>query len=511
MRRVRTRVSANASAALIVLASAIFSLGNAAPAEAANPTPLPSSRLEFGLANDPTQLSWMTATGAPWKYRYQYLSAGVNTGHGWETWNSPAGAFAGYYMSASGGAGYVPVFSYYEICQSLPASCTGNQQTDDYNNLNNTSTMNAYYANFKLLMQQAHTYGQLVVVQVEPDFWGFMEQKAAGGDASTVSASVASSGFADVAGIPNTVQGFGEALLRIRDLYASNVVLGIHASMWVNGPDVASSTDPTLDVVTVADGTAAFLGSAGLSSNPYGSTWDVVFNDVDDHDAAWWEAQGADNASFTHWWDPTNTVFPNFARYLSWVSELHTKTGRQQVVWQVPEGNQYFLTENNKCGHYQDNVADYFINHPQSLVNAGLVAVLFGAGNGCQTNNTDVQGDGVTNNNGLPTTDLLGGCNACNTHPSVFSDDDGGYLRIFVAQYYAAISLPARTGVSQSDTNPAGNRAAGQSTSGTAAPRIAHRQAMTETPRPADVSAAWLQAANALQALVDWLLHNALV
>jgi hypothetical protein len=312
-------------------------------------------------------------------------------------------------------------------------------------------------------------------VQVEPDFWGFMEQKAAGGDASKVSISVASSGFADLSGIPNTVQGFADGLLHMRDLYAANVVLGIHASMWAAGPDVASSRDATLNVVAVADATAAFLNSAGIASNPHGSTWDVVFNDVDDHDAGWWEAQNADNASFTHWWDPTNSTFPNFTRYLAWVSELHTKTGRQQVVWQVPIGNQYFLTENNTCNHFQDNIAQYFIGHSQSLSAAGLVAVLFGAGNGCQTTNAD-SGDGITNNGGHTTTDLLGGCNACNTHTSVYIDDDGGYLRLFVGRYYAQ-----RVPVSQSGSGVPGGRAANQSTPAPSHPR---RPACSRRARP---------------------------
>jgi hypothetical protein len=344
-----------------------------------------------------------------------------------------------------------------------------------------------------------------VVVHVEPDFWGFMEQKAAGGDASTVSASVGSSGFADVAGIPNTVQGFADALLHIRDVYATNVVLAIHASIWGSGSDLGSSTG-AVDAVAAADKTAAFLNSAGIASNPFGSTWDLVFNDVDDHDAGWWEAQGADNLSFTHWWDPTNTTFPNFSRYLSWVSEVHTKTARQQVVWQVPEGNQYFLTENNTCGHYQDNVAPYFIAHPLSLFNAGLVAVLFGAGNACQTNNTDARGDGVTNNNGHTTTDLLGGCNACNTHAAVFSDDDGGYLRMFVGQYYGGGRLP----VIQAPPNTPGGRDANQSPTGTAGTRIAqvepaHRVLESTA---TGTSAEWLGSPRALRILVNWLLQS---
>lgn len=157
---------------------------------------------------------------------------------------------------------------------------------------------------------------------------------------------------------------------------------------------------------------------------------------MDDHDAGWWEAQGANNQYFTHWWDPTNTTFPNFTRYLTWVAELKTKTARPQVVWQVPAGNQYFLTMNNTCGHYQDDVGPYFISHAADLFSAGLIAVLFGAGNNCQSSYTDAMNDGVTNNSGAPTTDLAGYCNACNTHVSTWPDDDGGYLRIFVGLYY---------------------------------------------------------------------------
>jgi hypothetical protein len=372
----------------------------------------------------------MTSSGVPWRYRYQYLSAGVNTGSGWETWNTPTGQFATYYMDDSSANGYLPVFSYYEMLQSNPSTGT-NESDRDFNNVNNTSTMNAYYGNFKLLMQKAGAFGKTVVVHVEPDFWGYMQQRAGGGDASTVTASVASSGFADVAGLPNTVQGFGQALVKLRDSNATNVVLGIHASMWSSGFDVATDTSSTLNAVAEADKTAAFLNSAGA--------WDVVFNDVDDHDAGWWEQQGVTS----HWWDTTNTKFPNFNRYVSWLGELHGKTGKPQVVWQVPVGNQYYLTMNNTCGHYQDNVGAYFLNHTTDLYSAGLIAILFGAGNACQTTYTDARADGITNNNGVPTTDTPGFCNACNTHTSTYSDDDGGYLRVFVGLYYTGATSGA--------------------------------------------------------------------
>lgn len=426
---------------------------------------LPSSRLHFGLASQPSDLGWMTSSGVPWRYRYTYLSAGVNTGVGWETWN-PSGAYATYYMDGSGSNGYIPVFSYYELLQSNP-SIGSNESDRDYNNLNNTSTMAAYYANFRLLMQKAGSYGNLVIVHVEPDLWGYLEQRASGGAASTVSASVASSGFAEAAGIPNTAQGFAWTLLKLRDTYAPKALLAIHASGWASGIDIDSNTDPTVNAVAVADSTATFLNSAGIGGNPFGSTWDLVFNDLDDHDAAWWEQTGQTNAFYTHWWDPTNTTFPNFSRYLTWVGELASKTARPQVAWQVPVGNQYFLTMNNTCGHYQDNVASYFLAHPSDLYSAGLIAVLFGAGNGCQTVYTDGRGDGITNGSGSPTTDLAGYCNACNTHISVYSDDDGGFLRIFVGKYYSA-----RTPVNQSSSAPPNSRGpAAQSSGGTPGPR----------------------------------------
>jgi hypothetical protein len=504
-----------ATAAVALLSSGFAMAIQVHPARAAvSPAPLPATRLEFGLASDPTQLTWMTSSGVPWKYRYQYLSAGVNTGNGWETWNSPAGAFLTFYMNASYSAGYIPVFSYYELLQSNP-STGANEGARDFSNLNNAATMAAYYANFKLLMQKAAAFGHLVVVHVEPDLWGYLQQLAGSGDASTLTASVASSGFADAAGIPNTAQGFAWALLHIRDLYAPNVVLAIHASPWSAGADIASDSNPSLNVVALADSTAAFLNSAGIFANAHASTWDVVFNDLDDHDAGWWELHGG-----SHWWDPTNTTYPNFARYLAWVSELRAKTNRQQVAWQVPVGNQYFLTMNNTCGHYQDNVAPYFIAHPSALSSAGIVAVLFGKGNACQTTYADVGtydlggplGDGITNNGGAPTTDLAGWCNACNTHPSTVADDDGGYLRIFVGQYYAGGPPSSRAATSQSATSTPGGRGTNQTSNPTSVkPRIAFAPPTAPPPLPpaptVDYPKLWLRLHDAVSHLEAMMLQ----
>jgi hypothetical protein len=401
----------------------------------------------------------MVESGVPWRYRYSALEGGVNTGRGWEHYMDSAGAPVGeypkWYMEQSDAIHALPLLSYYEICQSLgtyPSICDGNidhESVTDYQHVNDSTLMAAYYANFKLLMQKSALFGKQVLIDVEADFLGFMELRAkAAGSASAagVSASVASSGMPELAGIPDTVQGWAWALLRLRDLYGPNALLGIHASHFANGNSVATNRDPTMDAIADADAIAVFLNSVGIAANPYGSTWDSVVIEIDTRDAGWYEAMGLNSVWETHWWDRANVTYPNFDRYLAWASRLHERTARPLVLLQVPVGNQYYLTTNNTPGHYQDNRAEWFITHPDRVFAAGIVAVLFGPGNGRdvrQTTFEDAEADGITNNGGLPTTDLEGGCDACNTHVSQFADDDGGFLRTFVGLYYNPPPAPA--------------------------------------------------------------------
>ncbi|HEY7198871.1 MAG TPA: hypothetical protein VIC57_01610 [Candidatus Dormibacteraeota bacterium] len=368
-----SRIVAAAFALQLVLV-----LAGARPA-AAGTAGLPMTRLELGISSDATQLAAMKAMSVPWKYRYQYLAGGVNTSSSWLHWqdaSAPAGQFAADYMAASGGAGYIPFFPYYNLLQSTPAS-GGDEASKDASNVNNAGTMNAYFSTFKVLMQRAHAYGKPVVVLNEPDFWGFMQQRGA---ASGTPAAVASSGFADVAGLPNTVAGFAAALLHLRDVYAPNVIMAVHASLWSSGTDIGTSTSASINAVAEADRTAAWLASTGH--------WDVVTTDVDDHDADWWVATGRVSAGFTHSWDASNARFPNFHRWEQWIGEIHSRMGLPAMAWQTPVGNS---TLTNTCdqasgnGHYRDNVVQYFLAHPAELAAAGLVAVIFGAGNACQT------------------------------------------------------------------------------------------------------------------------------
>src|SRR5258705_1800778 len=199
-------------------------LSNAAAAQAPLPAGWPA-RVEIGVADSPGGAAAMRAT-APFLFRYQYLAGGVNTGSGWATWN-PNGDFARFYIQDSIANGMIPVFTYYQLLQSRPGG--GGESDAVFTNLNNTATMTAYYSDLTLFFQKAGAFtGQRVVLHVEPDFWGYMEQRAAADNAATVAAKVSETGIAALQGLPSTVAGFAQAVVKLRDTYAPNVTLAYH-------------------------------------------------------------------------------------------------------------------------------------------------------------------------------------------------------------------------------------------------------------------------------------------
>ena len=219
-----------------------------APTSGALPGGWPSV-LQLGMSSSPGDAARVRATAA-FGLRSQYLSGGVNTGTGWSTWNAD-GAFVTYYAQDSKAQGLRSVFDYYMLLQSAPA--TGASESAKLtSNLNNVSTMTAYYNDLKLFFQRAAPFGNSVVLHMEPDLWGYLQQRASGDDAATVTGvRVASTGLADLAGIPDTGAGLAQAVLRLRNLYGPGVQVAYHASVWGTGNDILYSdpSDATVDAL----------------------------------------------------------------------------------------------------------------------------------------------------------------------------------------------------------------------------------------------------------------------
>src|SRR5262249_36683375 len=152
----------------------------------------------------------------------------------------------------------------------------GNESDADFGNLNNTATMTAYYNDLILFFQKAGAFPtKRVVLHVEPDFWGFMEQRSANDNAATVPAKVSETGIAPLQRLRTTDACFARVVVKLRDAYAPTVTLAHHLSIWGSNIDIAITNPPDAQVDALRVRAANFHTSLG-------GTFDLVFTDIAD-------------------------------------------------------------------------------------------------------------------------------------------------------------------------------------------------------------------------------------
>ena len=290
--------------------------------------------------------------------RYQYLAGGVNTGHGWATWN-PSGSFVSMYVRESFAAQVIPVFSYYQMLQSAP-SVGASEQARDLSNMRNPATMRAYWADFSLLLRRvaAAAGSRLVVIHVEPDLWGYLEQAHAVGLA----------------------RSFAHRLIALRNRLAPHVLLAWHLSVWGTDEDITNSKPSLAEMDVLAARSAAFYESLHAHL-------DLVFNDVTDRDADYY--RDVEGNSHT-WWGPAD-----FARENRYIAGFTRRTHTAVVLWQLPLGDSH---ENDTWDHYRDNRLQWWLGpgsaaHLRATRDAGVIGLLFGAG--ASGNTTDMTDSGL--------------------------------------------------------------------------------------------------------------------
>jgi hypothetical protein len=407
--------------AMLVAGGALVLTHHPSSAGASVPRGFPSTVL-IGM-HDPEGGAAALRLQAPIGMRYHYLSGGVNTGAGWQTFAGGDGAFVGNYVADSQASGFMSWFSYYMLQQSAP----GNAQTDERLkvtvNLVSLPTMTAFYEDLRVFFERAAATGvDPVVLHVEPDLWGYVQRSAIGDDARSVPAKVAATGLPELAGLPDDVAGFAQAIVRLRDRYAPNVLLAYPVSVWGTGVDIAISDPIDADVDTLAARTAAFYRS--LRAN-----FDLLAFEFADRDAGYREV--VDHAGREGWWNGAD-----FRRNERYVGDVTRALQRPGVMWQIPLGNTRMLAMNNTTGHYQDNrvqtLLEPSLTELKRYRDAGIVGLLFGNAVAGTTCACDATGDGVTN---PPPIDG-------NLATSLSADDDGGYFKAAVTRYAAAGSLP---------------------------------------------------------------------
>jgi hypothetical protein len=325
-------------AALAALTALAF-----APSASAKLPPLPHGwpkTLQIGLTDAPGGAAALRRS-AHFGFRYQYLAGGVNTGSGWSTWN-PNGTFASMYVQDSWSHGVVPVLTYYMLLQSNPHG--RDEAQTDLAHLRDTQLMQSYWSDVTLLLQRVKGT-KPVVVHVEPDLWGYLEQANA-----TALAAL-----------------FAQQWVTLRNQLAPNVLLAYHMSGWGTKHDIFVEDPPDATVKRYAAQSAAFYRSLH-------TRFDISFEDFSDRDAGFYEkAQGNPNT----WFTPAD-----FHRHLLYGATFVKLTGLRMVAWQIPLGN---MQLNDTWGHYRDNRVQWLLGagnraHLKSYVDVGYVGFLFGGG-----------------------------------------------------------------------------------------------------------------------------------
>jgi hypothetical protein len=296
--------------------------------------------LQIGVTSQPGTAAALERE-APFGLRYQYLAGGVNTGSGWATWNAN-GTFVSRYIAESRAAHVTPVFTYYQLLQSQPAT-GGDEKAKDIANLHDAATMKAYWQDLALFLRRARGH-KPVIAHIEPDMWGYLEQ----------------------AGDVRTARAFTDHVVRLRNRLAPNVVLGWHLSIWGTGEDPTYSNPPIGHMRALAARSARFWRAA------HANRFDLTFVDVEDRDAGFNAHINGDPDSA---WDAAD-----YARNAAYLRAFHARTQHPLVIWQIPLGNSSLP---DTWGRFRDNRVETWLGQRPQLVklrNAGVVALLFGGG-----------------------------------------------------------------------------------------------------------------------------------
>ncbi|MFL5828919.1 MAG: hypothetical protein ACJ76X_03290 [Solirubrobacteraceae bacterium] len=307
-----------------------------------------------GLSDPPGDATALTRH-AHLDLRYQYLAGGVNTSSGWSTWN-PHGTFVSNYVGESIEAGVTPVLTYYQLLQSRP-SAGSDELHRDLSNLRNGVTMAAYWSDYKLLLRRVNgaAHGHLVIIHVEPDLWGYLQQ----------------------AGARTPARHFARRLIELRNALAPHVALAWHLSVWGTKEDPTYSKPSLAHMDVLARESAAFYTSLHAH-------FDLVFNDVTDRDAGFYrKIKGNPNTAWSA---------ADFHRHDAYIGGFTRRTRTAVVLWQLPLGN---TTLNDTWDHFRDNRVQWWLGpgsaaHLRATRSAGVVGLLFGGGaDGTTSANTD--------------------------------------------------------------------------------------------------------------------------
>ena len=337
----------------------------------------------------------------------QAFSAGID----WRSYDEDGQWAEGIALGAAK-AGVIPIFTYFSIGQAGPGQEEPDAVSAQHADLVDHPTMGRYWQDARALLQQVAdgADGAPAAIVVEPTVWPNQEG-ANDRAADQVPAVVGASGVPELAGLPDTLAGFAQAWVVLRDRVAPDVMLAYPTADWGSGSKVVLEDLPTRKAQASAKRNAEFYDSLGAK-------FDFATLEVASYDAGYLEVERNDRGRGT--WTPDD-----YARHWAWVETWVEESGLRVVLTQVPFGNTQMAAVDDTPFHYQDNHVETLLGEEgfttlTAYRDAGVIGVIFGTGRGRLTCPCDAAGDGVTDP--PPAAGNAG-------RESLSADDDGGYWR----------------------------------------------------------------------------------
>jgi MYXO-CTERM domain-containing protein len=356
-------------------------------------------RLLIGIASDSADDTWASTSGTKWDVQWVYFSgqAGNNWYNGFG--GGPAdGSFADDFFSTIDSYGFIPGIHLYNMGYTHSGGDPGLLAE-----VQDSSWTKEYFTEFKSLMTHAKKFGKPVMVLLEGDSFGYLENLS--NNDPTVMAAVASTGLPELASLPNTLAGFGMAFLAMRkSVGAYNVVMGPDTAYWAAQGDIMNfAPSDSDDLQSHVDFQWQFFGSF-VGPNQTGDRFDFSASCPDANDCkAYTDGHPC--------WDPSDTASvdtPSINRYLQWLHLYNQKSGTRWLLTQTPIGNSQHRNvpfDGTARSGYGDNRAEYLFQvespasttirdtHLANFANSGVLGIWFGSSDDGDTPATDLWKD----------------------------------------------------------------------------------------------------------------------
>lgn len=281
---------------------------------------------------------------------------GVGAG-AWPSWNSPDGAYLTYTAQAIQAYGAVPMFTLYQMA----TNGEGNMGV-----LTDAAFMNKYWGQVRLMYQRIADLGTPVLVNLEPDFWGFVAAQAPNRDATRMAALV--NNQPECSGLPNTAAGLGQCLVQMGRQIAPKVLLGFPPAFW--------------------NGTPAEVGMQMRAVGAHQA--DFIVAQTSDRDAGCREVPSppaeCTGRTGPFYWDENNIASPNFHESQNQFSAYRAALGNGLPIlwWQTPMGVPS-ATPGGTDQHYRNNHVNYMLRNTQEYGDMHTFAIVFSPGASHQT------------------------------------------------------------------------------------------------------------------------------